>query len=101
DKASGQKYENLLTIEDSADIGDGWFHGVAINDEIHLSSACHSDIALIEQGKYVSAYRIRTTMNLPEEFDYATMKRSEKRIPFVIDTVVRLRAGVKQLEVET
>ncbi|MCX7669174.1 MAG: glycoside hydrolase family 38, partial [Anaerolineae bacterium] len=34
DKRAGRVYSRLLTFEDRADIGDGWNHGVALNDQI-------------------------------------------------------------------
>ena len=36
DQRSGQTYSRLLTFEDRADIGDGWFHGIAANDQISI-----------------------------------------------------------------
>ena len=40
DKRTGRSYSRLLTFEDRADIGDGWNHGVALNDQIFASTAC-------------------------------------------------------------
>lgn len=101
DKRSGEVYTDLLTFEDRADIGDGWFHGLAVNDQIYVSSGCQSEIALTENGPNVSAFRVRTTMLLPEEFDFSSMKRVERRKEFVFDSIVRLRPGTDYLEVET
>jgi len=101
DKKSGDVYTDLLTFENRADIGDGWFHGIAINDQIMVSSAAQSDVALIENGPNTTAFRIRTTMRVPEEFDLATMRRSERRVELHFDSIVRLRAGADHLEVET
>lgn len=101
DKRTGETYRDLLTFEDRADIGDGWFHGVAANDEIQFSTASAAEVSVLENGKYVAAMRIRTTMHVPEEFAYDTMVRSSRRVPLVVDTVVRLRAGSDHLEIET
>jgi alpha-mannosidase/mannosylglycerate hydrolase len=34
DKQTGEIYNNLMAYEENADIGNGWFHGIALNDEI-------------------------------------------------------------------
>jgi len=101
DKSTGEVYKGLLAFEDRADIGDGWFHGVAINDELQFSTASATEVAVVENGRYVAALRIRTTMQVPEEFAYETMVRSPKRVAMTIDTVVRLRAGGDHVEFET
>ncbi len=101
DRATGETYGDLLTFEERADIGDGWFHGVAVNDEVLYSSACASDVSVIENGKYQAALRVRTTMNVPEEFVFEGMVRSARRVPLVLETVVRLRAGSDHVEFET
>ncbi|CAN5484668.1 glycoside hydrolase family 38 C-terminal domain-containing protein [soil metagenome] len=101
DKRSGQTYSNVLTFEERADIGDGWFHGVATNDQILPSTASQSDIAMLENGPFVTAFRIRTTMRVPAEFDFRQMIRSESRVEMVIDSVVRLRKEADYLEIET
>lgn len=101
DKRTGSVYNEVLTFEECADIGDGWFHGPALNDQTVVSSACQADIALLENGPRVTAFRIRTTMRVPGEFDFVLMRRSDKLVELTFDTVVRLRPGTDYLEVET
>ena len=38
-RATGRTYRDLLTFEDCADIGDGWYHGLAVNDQVFASTA--------------------------------------------------------------
>ncbi|MDB6128484.1 MAG: glycoside hydrolase, partial [Verrucomicrobia bacterium] len=94
-------YERLLTFEDSADIGDGWYHGIAVNDQVFASSACHADVALVHNGPLLTTFRIRTTMNVPEDFRADGMVRSNKFVPMVLDSLVSLRPGQDFLEVRT
>lgn len=101
DKRNGEVYADFLTFEDRADIGDGWFHGVAVNDQIQVSTAAQADIALIENGPNTAAFRVRTTMRVPEKFEFPTMTRSERRVEMHIDSVIRLRKGQDFLEVQT
>jgi alpha-mannosidase/mannosylglycerate hydrolase len=103
DLASGQTYRELLTFEDRADIGDGWYHGIAVNDEILTSSGANADIALIHDGFAATTFRVRITMNVPECFlrDKQVMRRSERLVPMTITSWLTLRSGCNHLEVHT
>lgn len=101
DKRNGGSYSRLLTFEDGADIGDGWYHGHAVNDQVFVSSATHADIALVANGPQLARFRIRTTMRAPVEFDFARMVRSDQIRDLVIDSLVTLRHGSDHIEVRT
>ncbi len=76
DRRTGACYEGLLTFEDSADIGDGWYHGQAVNDQVFVSTAAHSDVALLHDGPGLARFRVRTVIRVPREFDFGAMRRS-------------------------
>jgi alpha-mannosidase len=101
DKRTSQVYRRLLTFEDTADIGDGWYHGQAVNDETFVSSAARSDIALVHDGPMLCTFRVRTTMSVPTEFDFGSMRRSIAYCEQVIDSLVSLRPGCDRVEVQT
>ncbi|MEN6478102.1 MAG: glycoside hydrolase family 38 C-terminal domain-containing protein [Anaerolineales bacterium] len=101
DKGSGAVYSRLLTFEDAADIGDGWYHGPAVNDQVYSSTAARCEVAVVANGPFVGALRVRTTLSLPAEFDWATMRRSAQRRELVIDSRLTLRRGARRVEVET
>jgi hypothetical protein len=101
DKRSQQTYARLLTFEDRADIGDGWNHGPAENDQHYFSPGSRTSIARAVNGRYRASFRIRTVMELPAEFDFDGLSRSEIFSGMVIDNLVTLRAGCDRLEVET
>ena len=101
ERRTGQVYHDLLALEDRADIGDGWYFGMAANDQYFYSSACQASIALVHNGPYLTTFRIRTTMPLPAEFDFSSMRRSEKLADLVVDHLVSLRPGSDYLEIET
>jgi alpha-mannosidase/mannosylglycerate hydrolase len=101
DRRTDELYEGLLTFEDCADIGDGWYHGQAVNDQAFVSSAARSDIALVHDGPSLARFRIRTVMGVPREFDFPAMRRSETMTDLIIDSLVTLRAGCPRIEVET
>ena len=101
DKDSGQVYRNLLLVEDRADIGDGWYHGIAVNDEVYTSIGSSADVALAGDGLYRSTLVIRLTMNVPECFRFDRMTRSDVRRPLAVTHHVTLRRGARDVEVRT
>jgi len=102
DKRNGQTYERLLIFEDRTDIGDGWYHGVAVNDEVFCSRACAADVALLHGGAYAATLRVTNRLLVPAQFDFEpSMKRSSQRVPLVIDNYITLRAGSDHLEIRT
>lgn len=101
DKAGGSVYTGLNSFEDNADIGDGWFHGAAINDQVFDSHASPADVALVENGPMAGALRVCTRMRVPEEFDFRRMVRSERLVELEIESTVRLRRGARHAEIET
>ena len=98
DKASGQIYSDLMLFEDRSEIGDGWFHGQSASDEIALSAGNSAQISVVHDGPLAVTFRIQTTMDLPERYDFHLERRSESRRGLTIVTTVTLRRGARALE---
>lgn len=100
---AGDSYRDGLTFEDRADIGDGWYHGTAVNDEICTSQGCAADIALVADGFALTTFRVRVVMNVPAryEHDKILMRRGRQLEPLVLTSWLTLRAGSPYLEVRT
>ncbi len=58
DKRTGKRYDDFLTFEDCADIGDGWFHGMAVNERRFLSAACPADVSVTADGIGKASFRV-------------------------------------------
>jgi alpha-mannosidase/mannosylglycerate hydrolase len=101
DRHTGRVFRDLLTFEDRADIGDGWYHGIAVNDQIFASTACHADVALVHNGPLLTTFRVRTVMLVPEAFHFDRMVRSDRLAELVIDSHVSLRPGQRHLDIQT
>ncbi len=101
DKRGGKIYSRLLTFEDCADIGDGWYHGQAVNDRAHVSTGERSEVSLVHNGPYLTTFRVKTRFAVPAEFDFARMVRSEASTEIVLDSTLSLRPGSDRLEIET
>jgi len=101
DKRSGHVYRQLLTFEDGADIGDGWYHAPAVNDA-HFSSVAETvNVAITANGPFLATLRVRVTMRLPKEFDQTRMERSADFTDLIIDNFITLRSGQTDISVIT
>jgi alpha-mannosidase/mannosylglycerate hydrolase len=101
DLSNGQVYAHLLTMEDRADIGDGWYFGESVNDQIFTSTLSNGDVALIHDGPFQATFLLRFNMYVPEKFDSKHMHRSVEKTQLTIDHYLTLRTGQDFLEVET
>lgn len=101
DKRSGETYSRLLTFEDMADIGDGWYHGPPVNDQRVVSTGAASEVILEHDGPQQCAFRIRTHLLVPEAFDFELRRRSLTFTEMLSESVVTLRAGADRIEVTT
>ncbi len=101
DKRTGETYSDLLTFEEAADIGDGWYHGVAVNDQVFTSCAGKSDVALVHNGPMLATLRIRTVMSVPSRFDFCAMTRAPQFTDLIIESFVSVRPHTDRVEVRT
>lgn len=101
DKNTGQVYARLLTFEDCADIGDGWFHGLAVNDQTYVSTACRAEVALLHNGPLLTTFRVCTRLAVPERFCFDRMTRAEAFTELILDSTISLRTGCDRVEIET
>lgn len=101
DKKTEQTYKGLMAFEENADIGNGWFCGLAVNDEIISSQVGKSQVSIVHNGPELAALKIRTVLSLPEKFDFAAKIRSKTLKDFVIESKITLRKNSDCLEVET
>ena len=97
DHRSGQSYSRLLTYEDSADIGDGWFHGPALADAVYSSAGSKTAVALEEDTPLFSRFRVRTTFAVPARFEREA--RSDELVDLQLDAHITLRVGEAFVEV--
>ena len=96
DHRTGQTFSRLLAFEDRADIGDGWYHGIAVNERITASNGCQ--VSLIADGPELATLRLVHELELPAEFDFPQMKPSTARERLRIETDVTLRRGSGRIE---
>ena len=98
DLASGRIYANLLLFEDTADIGDGWFHVPPVDNATFYSAGAPAEIAVVADGALAVSFRIEKTLRLPAALDWTLLRRSDERREFKITTTVTLKKGTPRLE---
>jgi hypothetical protein len=101
DKRSDQVFRRLLTFEDVADIGDGWDHGVAVNDQAFVSTGAQAQVSLVHDNPLMATFRVRTRMSIPRRFRFDQMRRAEHFADLIVDSLVTLRRGQDYVEVKT
>ncbi len=101
DKRSGRQYDDLLTFEDCADIGDGWYHGQPVNDEAFNSSGAAAEIAVVANGLHKATFKIVLNWQLPRRFCFDSMIRSQETAVLKLTSFVTLRRGADRVEVRT
>jgi alpha-mannosidase/mannosylglycerate hydrolase len=101
DLKSGRSFSGLLAMEDTADIGDGWFHGIALQDIGYLSTGGRATFGLTENGPLLARMNIRVEWQVPRDFNFKDNKRSTELAPLVVEHRVTLRKGNAFVEIET
>ena len=101
DLTSGRVYRDQLLLEDNADIGDGWFHGLALTEKSYLSSGGKVSLGLTENGPLRARLHLRVEWEVPREFIFEKGKRSTELVPLVVEHRVTLRQESRYVEIET
>ncbi|MBI3852744.1 MAG: hypothetical protein HY298_21020 [Verrucomicrobia bacterium] len=101
DLQTDQVYSGLLTLEDSADIGDGWYRGTALQDEIYFSTGCHCSVSVRNPGPLQARLQVDLTWELPASFDLNSMRRGADRAVMRVRHELVLRKDSRWVEIET
>ncbi|MBN1421115.1 MAG: glycoside hydrolase family 38 [Planctomycetes bacterium] len=99
DRATGEIYPGLGVLSDDADIGDGWFRGAPVADQVFSSCGAAREIAIIRDGPLQATLRVRLEMSLPAVFDFARMRRGSERAILPVDLLLTLRRGERHLDI--
>ena len=101
DRRNGETYRDLLLGEDRSEIGDGWFHGETVNDEVCLSAGAAAQIAVVADGPDLVTFRITVPMSIPLEYDWHEERRSTAQTRLDLVHEVTLRRNAAAVDVET
>ena len=100
DKETQKRYDNLLSLTDDGEIGDGWYHVNPVNDTV-VSSCQNVKIEKIADGCARVVFRITKYMNIPEKMidDISGKRRSDKCVLMPIISEIELSQNSKFVKV--
>jgi len=98
DKQTDAIYTDLCIFEDTADVGDGWYHVRPVDNQTFLSTGFPTGISVLTDGAYTTTFRIEKTMLLPSSYSWMERRRSAERTPVRLLLDVTLRKGARQVE---
>ncbi|MGE4489532.1 MAG: glycoside hydrolase family 38 C-terminal domain-containing protein, partial [Kiritimatiellales bacterium] len=101
DKRTGMVYRDQMLFEDVADIGDGWDFCRPLNSYTYTSVGSRSEVMLVHNGPFLTAFRIRVHLQAPRCFDFRTAERSGELTDVLIESTVTMRKGSPELDIET
>lgn len=93
DHKSGHSFENLLLLEDEADIGEGWNHVAPVTNEVVTSLGVPTTVSVIYDGRFLTRLCIRSSLLVPAEIDPSETQRGSERVALPITTYLDLRQG--------
>ncbi len=100
DKETGRIFTDLCVFEDAGDAGDGWYHLPPRNDQRFLSTGFATGISLLEDGPFITTFRIEKRLQLPACYDWIQRRRADARQEVVLVLDVTLRADARSVACE-
>lgn len=106
DKPTGCVYDNLLTMLDDGEIGDGWYHCNPAIDKIVTNNS--ADVEIIENNALAVTFKITQHMMLPSKYTRGTweksdwgIRRNDEYVAFDVVHFVTMAKGERHLTVKT
>ncbi len=102
DKRTGRTYENLLTLLDDADIGDGWYHCNPVNTETVTNTS--AVVSIVENNINALSFRVCVTMNVPARVlrdDNGIRRSSDDRIDMTVTHLITILRDSDRVTVQT
>ncbi|MHC5228215.1 alpha-mannosidase [Enterococcus sp. LJL99] len=115
DKKTGKMYEELLTFEDTGDIGNEYIYKQPANTSAIFSTNSHAERTIIKDEPYCAQVKIVQQMIIPVsaddllekeqeavvDFRYRKAGRSKQCKELVIETIVTMERDSSRLRIET
>lgn len=102
DKKTGSVYKGLLALEDTGDCGEGWNYVKPVMDEEFVTTTGTADFAILSDGPLAASFRIRHTLNIPNERDSnPALRRSDHYHKNVCELTVTIKKDSAEVEVKS
>ena len=99
DKVTGYTYRDLLTIEESGDVGDEYRYLAPVADRTYTTHGCSPSITVLESGPARVRIEIRGVFEVPEAS--TSTGRATDLVGCGFRTVLSVSRGVPRVDVET
>jgi alpha-mannosidase len=99
DKATGNQFQGLLMFEDGGDMGDGWIMTSPSHNQIFQHSGYPVSTSLETLTELEARLKITLSWSLPEAFNLALEKRSERTTELPMTLELRLEPNSRYLDV--
>lgn len=99
DKINGRSYSNILTVQDTADVGNAYIFRPLQNDVPVDISELTPEITLEMTDAFAGRVRLHYEVTVPAYYDVANGKRSEEQIGMPLDIFVELQKAAKSLNI--
>ncbi len=102
DKVTGKVYEKLHYFLDDSEAGNGWFHEDAANQNSVVSSRFSTCmVEKVKAGSMVTSFRVTKIMLVPEDVNYDTYSRSQRKVELKIVSEITLKQDSGKVYIET
>ena len=98
DKATGRIFKDQCIFEDTADVGDGWYHVRPFDNQTILSIGFSTSISVVTDGPLVTTFRIEKRMPLPRDFAWHERRRCRETREVTVTLDATLRKGARHVE---
>ena len=100
DKATGECYRDLLTFEDRSEVGEGYYHGHSVNDQVLLSTGSAARIGVRHDGDSLVTFRVALEFAVPARYDWRAERPAPESAGIGLVAEITLRRGARVVEVE-
>lgn len=99
EKESKKEFFNLLSIEESEDIGDSYVYRNNEDCSPITSTNTQALIECIEKNDLSTIYSVKFTMSVPEQYLFEIKRRSNTYVDMPVEIILRLDKGSKLLNI--
>ena len=98
DKKKKEWFNNIIDIEDTADIGDSYVYGDS-GDNAIIGSDFNAEVSVLENNSMVSCVEIKRDMFVSEHYDFLNRRRSDNKTKCSVKLKLSLEKGSEFLTV--
>lgn len=103
DKKTGRTYSGLCALADDAEIGDGWFHAMPVENQEAVSAA--ASVRVIADGPSETVFRVVRRMAVPAHLErhdrrMQRIRRSEEEAVLTVTADIHVQDGLRGVKVE-